>query len=126
MSDYTPPTTEEIQRVAEYWRRAEILACEHKTGFTFSSAEPICSDCGQVIRFLTDTQIEQIKARKPFNDVRDRLLSQMNRGGIRFEADGRWYEVRFHAHGYDGTDPDSECICIEVKNVELLLQATDA
>lgn len=128
MTDYTPPTQDEIQRVAAHWRRVKALGCTHPT-LTFGTHlnAPECRECGRPIRALSDIQIEEMKRRAPLtDDVRDRLLTQMDRGGVRFAVEGQWYDSRFIAHGYDGEDPASERIVMLVDDVALMLRATEA
>lgn len=122
---YTPPTSEEIRRVAEYWQRVEVLNCTHP-GWVFGSGAdgPVCSKCRQPVRILTDIQLEQMRLAPIGDEVRDGLLAQMNRGGVTFAIDGQWHEVRFHAHP-DAFAPSEECVCISVENVERLLRATE-
>lgn len=130
MTDYTPPTQEEIERVAAYWRRVELLACTHKSGFNFSSdasGHPICADCDQRLHFLTDIQIEERKRQRPMDeDVLGTLLARLrqDRGGVTVEVDGQWHDLRFEAHGYDGTNPDSEYAVASIEQVIKMLRAT--
>lgn len=129
MTDYTPPTQDEIDRVAAYWQRVKLLVCEHKTGLTFDShtSGPVCSDCGQALHFLTDVQIENLRLQPPLNpDVRDTIIRSLDRGGVRFAVDGEWWDVRLHAHRELGAGVEEECVCLEVSEVVRLLRATDA
>jgi hypothetical protein len=128
---YQPPTTDEITRVAEYWRRVELLNCEHRVGFTFTgeSEKAVCSDCHQPLNFLTDIQLEQRRLKPEDPTVREKLLAQMKRGGVCFEVDGEWYDARFLAYrlpGWNGNPADSEIAVMKVTDVELLLRATDS
>jgi len=129
--NYTPPTNEEIHRVGEYWRRAKLLTCDHSGGFTFRSSHtgPICTQCDEPIRFLSDVQLEQRRLAPTGNEVRDGLLDQMKRGGVMFGIDGQWHEVRFHAHPYPGIavarSQEEECVCMQVSEVEKMLRATE-
>jgi hypothetical protein len=127
MTDYTPPTQDEIQRVAQYWERVKRLSCEHNSGFNFEVDTMVCADCHQPIRLVTAEQIENLRNRPPLNpDVRNRLLQQMDRGGVRFAVDGQWYDVRFEAWGYDGSDPETEKYGMQAKDIALMLRATEA
>jgi hypothetical protein len=130
MTDYTPPTQDEIQRVAAYWQRVERLACQHQNGFTFDNGAPdelLCADCRQIIRLVTAEQINQIKAREPYGDVRDRLLERIKRGGICVEVDGQWTDIRWTAHSAlrDNGNEVHEYACLSTDDLRLILQATD-
>lgn len=58
---YTPPTADELRRVAEHWRRVEALVCTHETlMFDSSCSGPTCADCQRPLRILSDIQIEQL------------------------------------------------------------------
>lgn len=124
MDAYTPPTQDELDRVAAYWQRVERLTCQHRSGLTFDTLQggPTCSDCEQPLRFLTDVQIENLRLRPPLNpDVRDRLIHQLNRGGVRFAIDGEWFEIRASA-----TLTDEVFGVFRASDVQKMLQATEA
>lgn len=62
MGEYTPPTQDEIRRVAEYWRRVGDLTCAHEElTFERDTAGPVCAKCRRPIRLLSDIQIEEMK-----------------------------------------------------------------
>jgi hypothetical protein len=124
---YTPPSADEIARVDEYRQRVKAITCDHPSLGQWWN-DPTCLDCGHSMRFLSDIQIEDLRGRRPTDEVLDGLLAQMGRGGVKFEVDGQWREVRFTAHplpGFDGSGR-TEYACIPVDEVALLLRATDA
>jgi hypothetical protein len=129
---YEPPTNEEIGRVGEYWRRLKLLTCTHDSGVTFRaySENPVCTQCDEPVRFFSIAQLEARRLQPTGDEVRDGLLDQMKRGGVRFAIDGQWHEVRFHAHPFPGIavarSAEEECICLQVSEVEKMLRATEA
>lgn len=60
-----PPTPiqEVLDKVACWKQWRDLMTCQHTGGITFSSsqAEMTCSDCGDVMSFLSETQIEEMK-----------------------------------------------------------------
>lgn len=57
------PTQAELGKVARWKTWKTLMACQHTGGITFSSgvAEMTCSDCGDVMSFLSETQIEEME-----------------------------------------------------------------
>lgn len=57
------PTTEELERVAAYWRKVAALVCEHPS-ITFGARrrmEPTCEKCDRPVRMMSDIQIENLR-----------------------------------------------------------------
>lgn len=125
-TDYTPPTSEEIRRVGEYWQRVKAMECQHTSFVSDSSGWRCGAECGRPLTVLSDLQMEERSRPLDREEVITSLIQQLDRGGVRFTTDGQRYEVRLHAHP-DPLDPSpgAECVCIEVENVALMLRATE-
>lgn len=60
------PSQAELDKVARWKHWRDLMSCQHTGGITFSSveAEMTCSDCGDVMSFLSQTQIEEMQRSK--------------------------------------------------------------
>lgn len=53
------PTVEELNKVAEYWRWVEQIACPHREVVLTSSDEgPVCHRCLRPLSWISDVQLE--------------------------------------------------------------------
>lgn len=62
------PTQEMLDKVARWKQWRDLMACQHSSGITItggsSVAEVTCSDCGDRVTFLSETQIEEMKEKR--------------------------------------------------------------
>lgn len=58
------PTQKVLNKVARWKAWRALMTCQHSGGITFaaSTAEMTCSDCGDQMRFLSETQIEEMRS----------------------------------------------------------------
>lgn len=56
----------ELDKVARWKQWRDLMTCQHTGGITFSSgvAEMTCSDCGDLMTFLSETQIEEMERKR--------------------------------------------------------------
>ncbi len=128
MSDYTPPTADEISRVGAYWQRVKDMACDHPT-LTFGSISspdtPHCADCKRPLQILSDIQVDDRRKAWMDNSLNGTLAQQLERGGVRFlDADGVAQEVRLRAYP-DEAFPHNEFVGMSVESIQSMLRATD-
>ncbi len=127
MSDYTPPTPDEISRVAAYWQRVKDMACDHPT-LTFDASHPdtrSCGDCRRPLRTLSDIQLAERDKARNRTELNGILSQQLERGGARFvDKDGMVQEVRLRAYR-DDLFEHGEFVGLSVESIQAMLGATD-
>lgn len=60
------PKSQELDKVGAWKTWQALMSCTHSGGITFSSgvAEMTCSDCGDLMTFLSETQIEEMERKR--------------------------------------------------------------
>lgn len=127
MSDYTPPTPDEISRVAAYWQRVKDMACEHGSlGFLPTHPDRLCCvECNRPVRTLSDIQLAERDKALDRIELNGILAKQLERGGARFvDRDGVVQEVRLRAYP-DEAFPHNEFVGLSVESIQSMLGATD-